>query len=406
MASRVLELPAGLAATVSAAPHRLLFLVGAGNVLAAMVWWASWLQGHTSAHALSVPANWMHALVMQYQVLPSFIFGFLLTVFPRWMDLPPADRWHYLPVGLGLLSGQALVLYSLFAGSPLALHLGSINSLAGWIAGTAILGGWLRREHGRTWHARSCFAALALGLVGWLLFVAYLHVPDPRLAGASVKLGGFGLLLPVYATVAHRMFPFFAGNAVVGYRPWRPLWLLAATWVLCLSHLALDLLELPAWSWLADLPLAALSGWTLWRWWPRAPMPALLRVLFIGYAWLPLAAALYALQSLWLATTGEFVLGRAPLHALAIGFFGGLLVAMVTRVTQGHSGRPLLLGALPALAFVGIQAVALLRVLAELADDPWPWFAIAALGWLLAFLPWALRSAWICLTPRADGKPG
>jgi uncharacterized protein involved in response to NO len=27
-------------------------------------------------------------------------------------------------------------------------------------------------------------------------------------------------------------------------------------------------------------------------------------------------------------------------------------------------------------------------------------------AWLLAFLPWALRSAWIYLTPRADGQPG
>ena len=27
-------------------------------------------------------------------------------------------------------------------------------------------------------------------------------------------------------------------------------------------------------------------------------------------------------------------------------------------------------------------------------------------GWLAAFLPWVVRSAWIYLTPRADGKPG
>ena len=44
---------------------------------------------------------------------------------------------------------------------------------------------------------------------------------------AAIKLGAFGVLLPVYATVAHRMFPFFAGNVVAGYRVWRPLWLLA-----------------------------------------------------------------------------------------------------------------------------------------------------------------------------------
>ena len=34
------------------------------------------------------------------------------------------------------------------------------------------------------------------------------------------------------------------------------------------------------------------------------------------------------------------------------------------------------------------------------------WLVIAAWGWLLAFAPWVLRSAWIYLTPRVDGKPG
>ena len=59
----------------------------------------------------------------------------------------------------------------------------------------------------------------------------------------------------------------------------------------------------------------------------------MLRVLFLGYAWLPLAMALYAAQSL-LRSDGIDMLGRAPAHALFVGFFGSLLVAMVTRVTQ------------------------------------------------------------------------
>ena len=77
-------------------------------------------------------------------------------------------------------------------------------------------------------------------------------------------------------------------------------------------------------------------------------MPPLLRVLFLGFAWLPIAFALIRCAELWFAVSGEFVLGRAPAHALFIGFFGSLLVAMVTRVTQGHSGRPLVLGGVAA----------------------------------------------------------
>jgi uncharacterized protein involved in response to NO len=107
-----------------------------------------------------------------------------------------------------------------------------------------------------------------------------------------------------------------------------------------------------------------------------------------------------------LLRTGAYVLGRAPAHALLIGYFGSLLVAMVTRVTQGHSGRALELGRVAGFAFVLVQVVAVLRVCAELVADPLPLYALAALGWLVAFLPWVLRSAWIYLTPRVDGKPG
>jgi uncharacterized protein involved in response to NO len=34
------------------------------------------------------------------------------------------------------------------------------------------------------------------------------------------------------------------------------------------------------------------------------------------------------------------------------------------------------------------------------------WLVIAACSWLIAFLPWVVRSIWIFTTPRIDGKPG
>src|SRR6185295_1703518 len=161
-----------------------------------------------------------------------------------------------------------------------------------------------------------------------------------------------------------------------------------------------------AWTWLADVPLVAVFTGLLIVWWPRGPMPPLLRVLFLGFAWLPIAFALYAAQSAWFAATGEFALGRAPAHALFVGFFGSLLVAMVTRVTQGHSGRPLVLGKVAAFAFVVIQLVTMTRITAELVPDALGWQAAAAVSWIVAFLPWVLRSAWIYLSPRVDGHPG
>jgi uncharacterized protein involved in response to NO len=135
-------------------------------------------------------------------------------------------------------------------------------------------------------------------------------------------------------------------------------------------------------------------------------MPALLRVLFVGFAWLPVAFALYSVQSIWYALAGDFILGRAPAHALFIGFFGSLLVAMVTRVTQGHSGRPLQLGKVAGFAFIALQLCAVLRIIAEVVTDSLAWQAITAVCWLIAFLPWVVRSLWIYSTPRADGRPG
>lgn len=392
------------------APHRLLFFVGAGNLLLAMLWWTAWLFALRWPQAATMPqpapyAGWLHAFVMQYQVLPSFIFGFLLTTFPRWMGLPEFRRGRYLPVGAGIFGGQLATLLGALGWAP-GIAAGLVLTLAGWTAGLAALGPLLWREPGRTWHARSCFAALLLGYAGLWGFVAFVAGGSPLWVFASIKLGTFGLLLPVYVTVAHRMFPFFAGNAVPGYRPWRPMWLLAVFWPLCLAHLALELLHAYAWLWPVDLALLALTAALWWRWWPRGPKPGLLAVLFLGLAWLPAAFALYAVQSAVYAAAGVYWLGRGPAHALFVGFFGSVLIAMVTRVTQGHSGRPLVMPAVAWFAFAAIQAVTVLRVAAEALPDGMRWQAVAAAGWVLAFLPWLLRIGRIYLAPRADGRPG
>ncbi len=404
-----LTLPAALSRQLTAAPHRLMFCIGAMNVLLAMGWWTLWLV-NTRWNLFAMPqpavwAGWMHAIVMQYQVLPPFMFGFLLTVFPRWMGLPALTRRHYVPVGVGLFGGQLLTLIGL-CGVPVGLHLGIVLTILGWSYGLFLLLRLLWREPGRTWHAVSCAFALLLGLTGLVAFAVYLHRPDPMLAFVAIKFGGFGLLLPMYVTVCHRMLPFFASAAIPGYRAWKPMWVLAVFWVLVLAHLGLELVHGYAWLWAVDLPLAALATGMLWKWWSREPMPALLRVLFIGFAWLPIALLLYAWQSLWFAATDAFVLGRAPAHALFVGFFGSLLVAMVTRVTQGHSGNPLQLGRIAGCTFVLLQIVAVVRVAAELVPDAMAWQAIAGIGWLLAFMPWVLRSSRTYLTPRSDGKPG
>jgi len=392
-------------ANLGRAPHRLMFFVGGLNLLLAMAWWAAWLaSARWGLFPMPQPqpyAGRLHAFLMQYQMLPSFFFGFLLTVFPRWIGAPDLDRRIAWPVGAGFLGGQVLTIIGAMGWWP-GLVLGAVLTLIGWIMGLVPLARLVVRDGGRTWHAAGCFAALCAGAVGLLLWLAYLSTADEALGDAATRIGTFGLLAPVYFTVAHRMIPFFSASALAGYEPWRPRWVLAAGWVL----LALRVVLPPAWLWLSDLPLCLLTLLLLVRWFPRQNMPPLLLVLYGGLAWLPIAFGLFAVQDLILVRDGVAILGKAPAHALFIGFFGSILIAMVTRVTQGHSGRPLILPPVAAYAFIAVQFVCIARIAAELTDDWLGWQAAAAAGWLIAFLPWIVWACRIYASPRMDGRAG
>jgi uncharacterized protein involved in response to NO len=124
---------------------------------------------------------------------------------------------------------------------------------------------------------------------------------------------------------------------------------------------------------------------------------------------LPVAALLQLARDGALVLTGEWALGRAPVHALGMGFFGGMLVAMVTRVTMGHSGRPLRMDRGMLACFVALQLGAASRVLSEIVQAPAfvQWFLLASVGlWVAAVAVWVQRVGVIYLNPRIDGKPG
>ena len=401
---------ADLPALMASAPHRLMFFAGASAVLVSMLWWACWLAGTrfgwTHTPLSPVPAGWAHAVLTQYGMLPMFFFGFLLTVFPRWMNQPALTRRAYVPVFVGVFGGYLLAHAGLLGARSL-LVAGLLLMIGGYLAGLAALGRVLWRNRAKNRSALSCYVALVLGAIGLALFLAFVLGAPAQCAIVSIKLGTFGLLLPVFFTVCHRMLPFFSSNVAPDYRMVRPGWSLPLLWLLLMAHLALELARQTAWLWLADVPLAVFFAWHWLAWQPwKVLRPGLLAVLYIAFAWLPVAFGLYAAQSLIDLATGAQVWGRIPLHVLTIGFFGSMLVAMVTRVTQGHSGRPLQMGLVPWITFAALQVVVLLRVWAELAADSYLWLAIAAFAWVAAFLPWVLRSLWIYLTPRVDHKPG
>ncbi|HET9033099.1 MAG TPA: NnrS family protein [Dokdonella sp.] len=401
---------ADLPALLASAPHRMMFFAGASAIIVSMLWWACELAAAYfgfSFPTTPVPPGWAHAVFTQFGMLPFFIFGFLLTVFPRWLGQPALRQRHYVPVFIGVFGGYLLSHVGLLDVKPLLL-VGMLMMVAGWAYALTVLGHILIGNGAKDRTALSCYSALVLGFVGLCAFTAFSFGESAALALAAIKIGTFGLLLPIYFTVLHRMLPFFSASAIgPGYKMVKPAWSLPVFWLLALLHLGLELTHRPQWLWLADAPLAVffLVHWLRWQPW-KCMRPGLLAVLHIAAAWLPIALGLYAAQSLLVFFDAGLSLGRAPVHALTIGFFGSTLVAMVTRVTQGHSGRPLEMGRIPWLTFVLLQAVVVIRVFAELAENMALWLVVAAFAWLVAFLPWVVRSIWIFTTPRIDGKPG
>jgi uncharacterized protein involved in response to NO len=92
-----------------------------------------------------------------------------------------------------------------------------------------------------------------------------------------------------------------------------------------------------------------------------------------------------------------------------MGFFGGMLIAMVTRVTMGHSGRGLAMDRIAFGCFLAVQVASLARVLSEVVTAPVAvqWLLLGAIAaWLAAFGVWGARNAGIYLSPRIDGRPG
>ena len=157
--------------------------------------------------------------------------------------------------------------------------------------------------------------------------------------------------------------------------------------------------------------MAAGAIYLSWAWRLRQSLVVpLLGMLHIGFAWLGIALLLFTLQSLWLLTTGSLILAKAPLHALVVGYFSSMLIAMITRVTLGHSGRTLATDRPTWYIFLIFQLVALLRIFSELPGLGLAvrshFYLSAGLIWLACFGLWFYKFASIYWKPRPDGLPG
>ncbi len=398
----------------TAAPHRMMFLAGALQMVAALLFWGVELAaryGMMPAPRTQIPAAFAHLFLMVYGLFPLFFLGFLMTTYPRWMNGEAIPRRRYVRSFLLLTGGLALFYAGLFSARTL-LGAGAALYLAGWVTALhALLQVFAAAPARDKFYERLLNAALVAGAAGMAAYVLWVFDGRVGMLRFAREAGLWWFLVPVAVTVAHRMIPYFSNVVLRPYTVYQPRRALLAMLGCSFAHGALAAAGLHRWTWPADLVFFALAAnhsrhWELLR----SFRVRLLAVLHVAFAWCPVALALYTVQGFWLWETGRMVLGLAPLHALGIGFLTGLVVAMATRVTLGHSGRALTADTFTWICFWGVGLTALVRIAGAIAPGARPGGlalnVLAALAWLLFLGAWVLRYAPLYLRRRVDGKPG
>lgn len=394
--------PRELLATV---PHRFFFLAGIAEAAIVALWWL-WVLAARLTHAVPPPASPMpdtvvHALAMTFGFAPFFMFGFMFTAGPKWVDAPapPARAWR--------IPG-ALAAACVFLIVPLqALDVGGLRVLAGgyalaWLWLCAIFAGVVRRGAARDKvHARLVLAALVTGALAVGTFAAVGMPAYPWLTTAGVWL----FLLPVFVVVCHRMIPFFTSSALPAVLAFRPWWLLGVMVGAPIVHGVALLAGLGRLTWLVDFPAGVFMLVLTMRWgFVQSMRNRLLAMLHVGFFWYGVGFMLAGANSIWELAHGP-ALGLAPLHAMTIGFASSLLLAMVTRVTCGHSGRTLAADTVTWRLFQLLQVAAVLRICADLHGSGMLLLG-AVLFWSACVVPWCVKYAPVYWRPRADGRAG
>lgn len=327
----------------------------------------------------------------------AIIAGFLLTAVQNWTGRPGLSGW---PLA-GLFVLWLLARLAWLFGAPLSLLLAlqlPFLPLLALLLGRQL---WVVRQ----WRNYPLVVVVLL-MAGceWLLLYG-LALGDDALQRRGA-LAGLWLIAALVSIIGGRVIPFFTQRGLNQGAPATPrprLDLLVLVLSLGLALLFASGLALQPSLWLLPLllVLVALHGLRLWHWYSagiwRVP---LLWSLHLAYAWLPLALlALAAWHAGWLGNSS------LAYHALALGTVGGAILAMLARVSLGHTGRPLQPPAAISWAFASLQLAVMARVLL-VPFAPAAGLGLSSLLWIAAFALFVRHYAVMFCTARVDGQPG
>jgi uncharacterized protein involved in response to NO len=252
---------------------------------------------------------------------------------------------------------------------------------------------------------------LAVVTVLWLIdgaFLVALQRGDAALAGGTMRLA-IDFVLILVTVIGGRIVPAFTANALrmrgetVSTITRRPV-----EFAVIGSMIAIAITDVVAPDSRLSGALAALaalahvvrlSGWRSFR----TRGTPILWVLHVAYAWLPVGLALKAV-----ALLGGASWAMKWQHALTMGVFATMILAVMTRASLGHTGRPLAVPRAIALAYVLLTVGTVLRVFG-VAAFPGHYLltvTVSGIAWVLCFGIFVAVYAPILWSPRADGKPG
>ena len=245
----------------------------------------------------------------------------------------------------------------------------------------------------------------------WLIdgaFLVALQRGDAALAGSTMRLA-IDFVLILVTVIGGRIVPAFTANAMrargeavstVTRRPLEFAVIGAMVAIAITDVFAPDSALSGALAAVAALAhVFRLSGWRSFR----TRGEPILWVLHVAYAWLPVGLALKAC-----ALLGGAGWAMKWQHALTMGVFATMILAVMTRASLGHTGRPLVVPRAIALAYLLLTAGTVLRVFG-IALFPAHYLltvSLSGLAWVLSFGIFVVVYAPILWSPRADGKPG
>jgi len=357
------------------------FLFGSLYAGLAILAWLPIFYGELELSTVFAPRDW-HIHEMLYGYLPAVITGFLLTAVPNWTGRMPLQGRPLLALVLVWAAGRLAVTTSAWIGWEAA----AVIDNAFLLLVAAAMGREIIR--GKNWRNLKVLIALGVLTAGNILF----HV-EAHLLGAADYGVRFGIAatMMLIMLIGGRIIPSFTRNWLVRENPGRlpasfgrfDMVSLVAAGIALLAWVAA-----PDWNITGAALIAAglLQTMRLARWaGERTWRDRLVLILHVAYAFVPLGFVLVGLASLGLLPSG------AGIHAWTGGAMGVMTLAVMSRASLGHTGRPLVATASTQGLYLLVVAATLARVCAALHPD---WSSLllhgAGLAWTAAFAGFAV----------------